>query len=140
MKPCTAARRGGAHGCVCASVLAVRALYRGMAGAGTRGMPEGRGGEIERERKRRRKKQDICSSFLFGGRRRVGGVNGKMYNKRKRRSRGVPGQELGGRWKTATYVEVSKQYLSATSTYSSKGIRSPLFWRSLVDPIQKWEP
>ena len=50
MKPCTAARRGGAHGCVCASVLAVRALYRGMAGAGIRGMPEGRGGEIERER------------------------------------------------------------------------------------------
>ena len=55
MKPCTAARRGGAHGCVCASVLAVRALYRGMAGAGTRGMPEGRGGEIEREKEKKKK-------------------------------------------------------------------------------------
>ena len=47
-----------------ASVLAVRALYRGRAGAGTRGMPEGRGGEREREREEEKDKI-LVLFFLF---------------------------------------------------------------------------
>ena len=65
VKPCTTARRGKAHGCVWASVLAVRALYSSTGEGPGLGLEGCLRDVVEREREKEKKKKTRYSFFFF---------------------------------------------------------------------------